>query len=332
MLRNDLLLGILVSRFCLNQPLRAGWRHGWPFSRAAADGDAGDSGQLGFSRPSRRAISASSDSRSANGSSAFVGALTFNGALAFCSGGRPSPECCGPLAAGAEGCVLATGGGLGGGAIAGGTGDAGGVARGSAFAAVTAESAFSERGGGAGAAGAGAVGLPGAGRGRSLRRILFGRARDRRPGCRSGRRNNRRRHRRARRRGTWRRRTYRRRSSGLRRLCSGRRSRRSGCGAPSVRFDRLGDGGSRDRRAQRRVRTPRGSRGRGEGGGGRRSSGRRRSGGRRSGGRGGGRLRRRRLGHDRLREDSRFGSPRGRGPERGEGKADCSRAPASSRG
>ena len=109
------------------------------FSQAAADGDAGDLGQLGFSRPSRRAISASSDSRSANGSSAFVGALTLNGALAFCSGGRPSPECCGPLAAGAEGCVLATGGDLGGGAIAGGTGDAGGVARGSAFAAVTAE-------------------------------------------------------------------------------------------------------------------------------------------------------------------------------------------------
>lgn len=139
-----------------------------PETKRPGDGDAGDSGQLGFSRPSRRAISASSDSRSANGSSAFVGALTLKGAFAFCAGGRPSPESCGPSGAGAEGCVLATGGDLGDAALAGGTGAAGGVERCSAFAAVIAESAFSERGGGADAAGAGAVGLPGAGASEAL--------------------------------------------------------------------------------------------------------------------------------------------------------------------
>ncbi len=114
--------------------------------------------QPGFSRPSRRAISASSDSRSAKGSSTVGGGLTLKLAFAFCGGGRASPPCCAPLDAGAEGCcVLATGSD---GALAAGTLAAGGVARGSAFAAATAESTFSERGGALGAAGGGVDGLP----------------------------------------------------------------------------------------------------------------------------------------------------------------------------
>ena len=44
--------------------------------------------QPGFSRPSRRAISASSDSRSAKGSSTFGGGLTLELAVPFCGRGR----------------------------------------------------------------------------------------------------------------------------------------------------------------------------------------------------------------------------------------------------
>lgn len=122
--------------------------------------------QLGFSRPSRRAISASSDSRSPKGSSTFGGGLALKLAFAFCGGGPASPTCCAPLDAGAEGCcALATGcdgadGPLAAGTLAAGTLAAGGVARGSAFAAATAESTLSERGGALGAAGGGVDGLP----------------------------------------------------------------------------------------------------------------------------------------------------------------------------
>ena len=113
--------------------------------------------QPGFSRPSRRAISASSNSRSAKGSSTFGGGLTLELAGPFCGGGRASLTCCAPLDAGAGGCcVLATGCG---GALGAGTLAAGGDARGSAFAAATAESTFSERGGAPGDVGGGVDGL-----------------------------------------------------------------------------------------------------------------------------------------------------------------------------
>ena len=135
-------------------------RHGPVDGLASPEMTKGIRDQPGFSRPSRRAISASSNSRSAKGSSTFGGGLTLELAGPFCGGGRASLTCCAPLDAGAGGCcVLATGCGGADGALGAEALAAGGDARGSAFAAATAESTFSERGGAPGDVGGGVDGL-----------------------------------------------------------------------------------------------------------------------------------------------------------------------------
>jgi hypothetical protein len=130
--------------------------------------DVRDFGQFGFSRPSSRAISASSDSTSAIGSSTLGGALTLDTAFAFCAGARISPACCAPSDAGAEGCGLAAGCEWPEAVFAAGTVPGGGAPRASAFAAPTTESALSE-------GGDDVAGLPGAdkgfGEGFSVRRV-----------------------------------------------------------------------------------------------------------------------------------------------------------------
>src|SRR5271170_1222476 len=99
-----------------------------------------------FSRPSSRAISASSESRSEKGSSAFAG-LTLDG-LGLSTSGRASPIFC----ATSGGAVLAAGRAWADAGLAVTTVAACGVARGSTAAAAAAASAFSGRGGGGGAA------------------------------------------------------------------------------------------------------------------------------------------------------------------------------------
>ena len=204
--------------------------------------------QPGFSRPSRRAISASSDSRSAKGSSTFGGGLTLELAFAFLRGRAGVADLLRPVGRRRRRLLRPRDrlrrrdGALGAGTLA-----AGGVARGSAFAAATAESTFSERGGAPGDVGGGVDGLlpcadedgwPGPdedlGGPFSVRRAMGALIPD--PLARG----DRRRHRRTRRGGARRRRTRRRRSRGLRRLCGRRRGGRRGGGATLLRLGRPG--------------------------------------------------------------------------------------------
>jgi hypothetical protein len=127
-------------------------------------------GQSDFSRPSRRAISASSESRSAKGSSTLGDGLPFGAAFVLSTGGRASADFRAQSDAGADGTVFGAGRAWAKPALAVGTlvtvGAAGGSAfaigaMGSAFEPATAGSAFSARRGGAGATGDGAKELPG---------------------------------------------------------------------------------------------------------------------------------------------------------------------------
>src|ERR1700722_19091641 len=71
--------------------------------------NAGGLGQSDFSRPSRRAISASSESRSAKGSSTLGDGLPFGAAFVLSTGGRASADFCAPSDAGADGTVFGAG-------------------------------------------------------------------------------------------------------------------------------------------------------------------------------------------------------------------------------
>ena len=69
-----------------------------------------DPGQSGFSRPSKRAISASSESMSPKGSSTFTAALAFGSAFALSVGGRAGAKNFGaPSEAGDEGMAFGVG-------------------------------------------------------------------------------------------------------------------------------------------------------------------------------------------------------------------------------
>jgi hypothetical protein len=124
--------------------------------------NAGGLGQSDFSRPSRRAISDSSESRSAKGSSTLGDGVPLGGAFGLSTGGRASAGFRAQSDAGADGTVLDAGRAWAKPAPAGGTvvtvGAAGASvfaigAIDSAFEPATAGSTFSGRRGGAAAAG-----------------------------------------------------------------------------------------------------------------------------------------------------------------------------------
>src|ERR1700722_8418683 len=123
--------------------------------------NAGGLGQSDFSRPSRRAISASSESRSAKGSSTLGDGLPIGAPSVLSTGGRASAAFRAQSDAGADGIVFGAGRAWAKPALAGGAVATVGAAGASVFAIGAIDSAFSGRRGGAGAAGDWPGGLPG---------------------------------------------------------------------------------------------------------------------------------------------------------------------------